>query len=143
ERGAKVVGLARRAEPLDALAGERGLSVVALKVDVRDRDAVRAALSVLDPDWRQIDVLVNNAGLRAGTTAFQETDPVDWDVMLDTNVRGLLNVTQAVLPAMVAAGRGHVINIGSNGVKFPYRTGAVYSGTKAAIEAISTGMRLD
>lgn len=141
-RGARVIAAARRRERLDELA-EHSASIRPLPMDIRDHTAVDAALASLPEDWRQVDILVNAAGVRAGDGVLQDSSPDDWEAMIDTNVRGLLNVTHAVLPTMVASGRGHVINIGSNGVRFPYRTGAVYLATKAAVNLISTGLRMD
>ena len=115
----------------------------ALPMDVRDRDEVTAALATLPDEWTPVDVLVNNAGLAAGRGPIQTDDPENWDRMLDTNVRGLLNVSGAVLPGMVARGAGHVINIGSNAGREVYPGGAVYCATKAAVERITRGMRMD
>ncbi len=112
-------------------------------MDIRDRASVDAAIASLPDEWRQVDILVNAAGVRAGEAVLQDSDPADWEAMIDTNVLGLLNVTHAILPNMVARREGHVINIGSNGVRFPYRTGAVYIATKAAVNLISTGLRMD
>lgn len=136
--GARVIAAARRADRLP-----RDDRVLPVRLDVRDRAEVDAAVSGLPEDWREIDVLVNNAGLAAGRGPLHESDPADWDRMLDTNVRGLLNVTAAVLPAMVERGRGHIVNIGSNAGREVYPGGAVYCATKAAVERITRGMRMD
>lgn len=141
--GARLLLCARRAERLDRLAGELDTEVRHFLLDVRDRDAVNAAVAALPAEWRDIDVLVNNAGLAAGLAPLQEGDPEDWDRMLDTNVRGLLNVTRAVVPTMVARGRGHVINIGSVAGRETYPSGAVYCASKAAVARITTGLRMD
>jgi 3-hydroxy acid dehydrogenase / malonic semialdehyde reductase len=110
---------------------------------VRDRTQVNEALASLPDEWSPIDVLVNNAGLARGRTPLHEDDPDDWDQMLDTNVRGLLNVSGAVLPGMVGRGAGHVINVGSNAGREVYPGGTVYCATKAAVERITRGMRMD
>lgn len=143
ENGARVIAAARRLEKLQALTSAHNGRILPLQLDVRDRDVVDKALGKLPADWKDISIVVNNAGIRAGTQPLQEANPADWDAMIDTNIRGLLNVTHAVLPRMVAARRGHLINIGSNSVRFPYKTGGVYTATKAAIESISTGLRID
>ena len=107
--------------------------------DVRDRDATRAALAeVTSPD-----VLVNNAGLAAGFEPIQDGDEADWDAMLDTNVKGLLTVSRALLPGMVERGSGHVINIGSTAGHEAYPNGAVYCATKHAVGALTKAMRMD
>ena len=137
--GARLVLCARRGDRLERLAADLDTQVDTLVLDVRDRDAVTAALSGLDP----IDVLVNNAGLAAGFEPLHTGDPDDWDRMIDTNVRGLLTVTRAVVPGMVARGRGHVINIGSIAGHETYPNGAVYCATKAAVDRITKGLRLD
>jgi len=112
-------------------------------LDVRDRAAVSAALAELPAAWSQVDVLVNNAGLAAGLDPLHEGDPEGWDRMLDTNVRGLLAVTRSVVPGMVARGRGHVVNIGSIAGHDTYPGGAVYCATKAAVDRITAGLRMD
>ena len=141
--GARLLLCARRADRLARLAGELDTEVHHFPLDVRDRAAVDAAVTGLPEGWRDIDVLVNNAGLAAGLAPLHEGDPDDWDRMLDTNVRGLLNVTRAVVPAMVARGRGHVINIGSVAGRETYPAGAVYCASKAAVDRITTGLRMD
>lgn len=145
--GADVILWARRADRLErmrtALEEEHGVACRVQGVDVRDRDAVTRAVAELDSDGVIPHVLVNNAGLAAGFTLLQEGDPEDWDRMLDTNVRGLLNVTRAVLPLMIREGRGHVINIGSTASHMTYPRGNVYAATKHAVRALSEGMSLD
>jgi 3-hydroxy acid dehydrogenase/malonic semialdehyde reductase len=142
-QGARVIAAARRADRLEELVAGREQAVLAVPMDVRDREDVRAALAALPAEWTPIDVLVNNAGLAAGRGPIQTDDPDDWDRMLDTNVRGLLNVSGCVLPGMVERGSGHVINIGSNAGREVYPGGAVYCATKAAVERITRGMRMD
>jgi 3-hydroxy acid dehydrogenase/malonic semialdehyde reductase len=141
--GDRVVAAARRTERLADLRAEHGDAVLPLTLDVRDRAQVSAALTSLPAQWLPIDVLVNNAGLAAGRGPIHTDDPDDWDRMLDTNVRGLLNVSTCVLPGMVERGAGHVINIGSNAGREVYPGGAVYCATKAAVERITRGMRMD
>lgn len=141
--GARLVLCARRRERLAALAEELDTDTYHIELDVRERAAVERTLGQLPEAWRDIDVLVNNAGLAAGLGPLQEGDPDDWDRMLDTNVRGLLNVTRAVVPAMVARGRGHVVNIGSVAGRETYPGGAVYCASKAAVDRITRGLRMD
>ncbi|WP_448618201.1 SDR family NAD(P)-dependent oxidoreductase [Geodermatophilus sp. URMC 65] len=141
--GDRVVAAARRTERLADLRARHGDAVLPLTLDVRDRAQVSAALASLPAQWLPIDVLVNNAGLAAGRGPIHTDDPEDWDRMLDTNVRGLLNVSACVLPGMVERGAGHVINIGSNAGREVYPGGAVYCATKAAVERITRGMRMD
>ena len=141
--GARLLLAARRADRLQALAERLDTDVNVLTLDVRDRAAVEAAVAGLDPAWAAIDVLVNNAGLAAGFGPLQTGDPGDWDRMIDTNVRGLLYVTRAVVPGMVARGRGHVVNLGSIAGHEAYPNGAVYCATKAAVVRITQGLRMD
>jgi NADP-dependent 3-hydroxy acid dehydrogenase YdfG len=144
--GARLVLAARRASRLEDMAGElraAGTDVLALELDVGDAAAVAGTLGALAPEWRDVDVLVNNAGLGRGLDKLWEGDPADWDEMVDTNVKGLLYVTRAVLPGMVARGRGHVINLGSVAGHEVYPGGAVYCATKYAVNAITQGLRMD
>ncbi len=142
-RGARVIAAARRTERLQELQSQHDGAVLPLQMDVRDRSQVNDALGSLPDEWSPIDVLVNNAGLARGRTPLHKDDPDDWDQMLDTNVRGLLNVSGAVLPGMVERGSGHVINVGSNAGREVYPGGTVYCATKAAVERITRGMRMD
>jgi 3-hydroxy acid dehydrogenase / malonic semialdehyde reductase len=132
--GAQVLACARRTDRLAGLPA--GVETFAL--DVRDRAAVEQALT-----GREIDVLVNNAGLAAGFAPLWEGDPDDWDRMLDTNVKGLLWVTRTVVAGMVERGSGHVINIGSIAGREAYPNGAVYCASKAAVDRITKGLRMD
>jgi len=145
--GARLVLAARRAERLEALAAElreaHGTGCLLLDLDVRDAEGVAATLGALPPEWTEVDVLVNNAGLGRGLEKAHEGDPADWDDMVDTNVKGLLYVTRAVVPGMVARGRGHVVNIGSVAGHEVYPGGAVYCATKHAVDAITRGLRMD
>jgi serine 3-dehydrogenase len=145
--GARLLLAARRAERLEALAAElrdaHGTESRLLELDVRDAEAVAAVLGGLPAEWAEVDVLVNNAGLGRGLEKAHEGSPADWDEMVDTNVKGLLYVTRAVLPGMVARGRGHVVNIGSVAGHEVYPGGAVYCATKHAVGAITKGLRMD
>ncbi|CAN5273077.1 MAG: SDR family NAD(P)-dependent oxidoreductase [Euzebyales bacterium] len=141
--GARLVLAARRRERLEELAGQLDGDTLPLELDVRDRAAVDQALSGLPPEWAAIDVLVNNAGLAAGMEPLQEGEVDHWARMIDTNVAGLLWVTRAVVPGMIARGGGHVINIGSVAGHETYPKGAVYCATKAAVDRITKGLRMD
>lgn len=134
--GARLALCARREEPLAELAEQLGPDTRTFALDVRDRAGVAEALEGLE-----VDVLVNNAGLAVGLDPLHEGEPDDWDRMIDTNVRGLLNVSRAVLPGMVARNRGHVFNVGSMAGADPYANAAVYCASKAAVEALSTSLR--
>jgi 3-hydroxy acid dehydrogenase / malonic semialdehyde reductase len=141
--GARLVLCARRADRLAEVAGALDAEVHQATLDVRDRAAVDAFLSDLPAAWSDLDLLVNNAGLAAGFGPLQEGDPEDWDRMLDTNVRGLLNITRPVARAMAGRGRGHIINIGSIAGRETYPGGAVYCASKAAVDRITKGLRMD
>ena len=145
--GARLILAARRLDRLAALAAgltvEHGAVCHLLELDVRDRAAVDAAVGGLPAPWAAIDILVNNAGLSRGLDRLQDGDHADWDEMIDTNVKGLLWVSRAVLPGMVARDRGHVINIGSVAGRQVYQGGNVYCATKFAVRALTQGLRLD
>ncbi|MFW6092195.1 MAG: SDR family NAD(P)-dependent oxidoreductase, partial [Actinomycetota bacterium] len=141
--GARLVLAGRRTGHLEELAADLAVPTHLLGLDVRDRQAVEDAVAGLPPEWADVDILVNNAGLAAGLDPVQNGDPDDWDRMIDTNVKGLLYVTRAVVPGMVARGRGHVINIGSIAGRETYANAAVYCASKAAVDRITKGMRLD
>ncbi len=147
EAGWRVIITGRRRDRLDALARElNGLnpgSAFALRMDVRVRAEVGQALQNLPAAWSAIDVLVNNAGLARGLEPFQEGQADDWEEMVDTNLKGLLYVTKAVVPGMVARGSGHVVNIGSTAGKDAYPKGNVYCATKAAVDAFTKALRID
>lgn len=145
--GAHVLLCARRADRVAALAEElrtaHSVRAHALELDVRDREAVDAAVAALPADWRDVDILVNNAGLSRGLDKLHQGDWRDWEEMIDTNVKGLLWVTRAVVPGMVRRGHGHVINIGSISGHEVYPRGNVYCATKFAVAAITDGLRQD
>jgi 3-hydroxy acid dehydrogenase/malonic semialdehyde reductase len=143
-QGAKLLMAARRADKLQALAAElQSAATHILTLDVRDASAVQSAIESLPNEWAAIDILVNNAGLSRGLDSVYEGKIDDWDEMIDTNVKGLLYVTRAVVPGMVARGTGHVLNLGSTAGEMTYPGGAVYCATKAAERAINDGLRID
>ena len=119
------------------------VNVLALNFDVRDKEAVTDHIGSLLNNWQSIDVLVNNAGLALGKDYFDEANMDDWETMIDTNVKGLLYVSRAVIPYMTNRKKGHIINMGSVAAKEIYEKGNVYCATKNAVEAISHGMRID
>ncbi len=150
--GWRVIITGRRKERLEALRKEleglhgkvEGPAIAhTLHFDVRDHDAVAHAIAALPEEWRSIDALVNNAGLAAGFDPIQEGRLDDWNAMLDTNVKGLLHVSRAVMPGMIARGKGHIINIGSVAGKEVYPRGNVYCASKHAVDALSKAMRQD
>ena len=142
--GHRVIAAGRRADRLAALRTELGAaSVLALPLDVRDRAAVAATIAALPPDWADVDVLVNNAGLALGLEPAQKADLDQWETMIDTNNKGLVFVTRAVLPGMVARDRGHVVNMGSVAALYPYPGGNVYGATKAFVKQFSLNLRAD
>lgn len=127
----------------DELRDAYGIRVLSLVFDVSKKEEVFQHLENLPEDWQQIDVLVNNAGLALGRDSFENADIEDWDIMLDTNVKGLAYVTKAVLPFMIKQKHGHVINIGSISGQEVYVNGNMYCATKFAVKALSQGMRMD
>ena len=141
--GARVVVAARRTDRLQGLADEFGPQVLPLQLDVRDRARVAMAVQRLPEEFSAIDVLVNNAGLALGLKPAQDAELDDWDQMIDTNCKGLVYCTRAILPGMVARGRGHVINLGSVAGGYPYPGGNVYGGTKAFVHQFSLNLRSD
>ncbi|MDX2304818.1 MAG: SDR family NAD(P)-dependent oxidoreductase [Microscillaceae bacterium] len=135
----------RRAERLDALEKtlQNKVNIHKLVFDVRDREVVLEKIASLPAEWQNIDILVNNAGNAHGLAPFHESDIDDWDAMLDINVKGLLYVSKAVVPGMVARQQGHIVNIGSIAGKEVYPKGHVYCASKYAVDAINQGMRID
>lgn len=141
--GYRVIVTGRNAERLNILQDELKTDLYPLLFDVRDREQAEAALASLPEEWKEIDVLVNNAGLALGLEPEFEGDYRDWDTMIDTNIKGLLYITRIVVPEMVKRGKGHVVNIGSVAGDAAYANGNVYCGTKAAVKAITDGLRID
>lgn len=143
--GRKLVLCARRRDRIDALAGELSASTeaYAVELDVRDRDAVFGLVDELPDGVADVEVLINNAGLALGLEGAHEVDPDDWEVMVDTNVKGLMYMTRAFLPGMVERGGGHIVNIGSVAASWPYPGGNVYGGTKAFVQQFSRNLRTD
>jgi 3-hydroxy acid dehydrogenase / malonic semialdehyde reductase len=143
-RGDRVVAAARRTERLRDLAGELGAGVVLpLTLDVRDRAAVARLPKELPADFAEVDILVNNAGLALGLEPAQQADLDEWDQMIQTNCTGLVHVTRALLPQMVARGTGHIVNLGSIAGTYPYPGGNVYGATKAFVHQFSLNLRSD
>jgi 3-hydroxy acid dehydrogenase / malonic semialdehyde reductase len=147
QEGAKLLLAARRREKLqtmqEPLLKAGATAIHTLELDVRDRHTVEQSITSLPEEWQPIDILINNAGLSRGLDKVQEANPDDWDVMIDTNIKGLLYVTRAVLPGMVKRQSGHIINVGSTAGELAYPGGSVYCGTKAAERLITDGMRID
>jgi 3-hydroxy acid dehydrogenase / malonic semialdehyde reductase len=147
DEGARLLLCARRMDKLAEVAeaaSDRGAPAVhTFELDVRDQAALERAIAALPEEWAQIDVLVNNAGLSRGLDKLYAGKIEDWEEMIDTNVKGLLYVTRAVVPGMVERGRGHVVNLGSTAGELAYPGGAVYCGTKAAEKLINDGLRQD
>ncbi|MGF6276100.1 3-hydroxy acid dehydrogenase/malonic semialdehyde reductase [Massilia sp. UYP11] len=141
--GHRVVLAARRTDRLADLARELGDQALAVTLDVTSRASIEAALSSLPPDWQPIDVLVNNAGLALNTAPAHQVPLEDWETMIATNCQGLVTMTRAVLPDMVARGSGLVINIGSVAGHYPYPGGNVYGATKAFVEQFTLNLRAD
>jgi 3-hydroxy acid dehydrogenase/malonic semialdehyde reductase len=141
--GARVIAAARRTDRLQDLKDEFGGQILTMQLDVRDRASVAAHVAGLPEEFKAIDLLVNNAGLALGLNPAQDADLDDWDQMIDTNCKGLVYCTRAVLPGMVARGRGHVINLGSVAGSYPYPGGNVYGGTKAFVHQFSLNLRSD
>lgn len=140
--GAKVIATGRRAERLAALKTQLP-GIHTLVFDVRDQEAVQRAIATLPKEWATIDVLVNNAGLALGIEAFADKPSVDMEQMIDTNIKGLLYCTSAVLPGMIARNSGHIVNIGSVAGTYPYTGGNVYGATKAFVKQFSLNLRAD
>jgi 3-hydroxy acid dehydrogenase/malonic semialdehyde reductase len=145
--GAKILMCARRKDKLAALADELRDKHKAdchfFQLDVRDQKAVATALGTLPEKWKAIDILINNAGLSRGLSKLHEAGIVDWEEMIDTNVKGLLYVSRVVIPGMVARGSGHIVNIGSIAGHEVYPGGNVYCATKYAVDALTKGMQID
>ena len=141
--GWRVVAAGRRAERLQALREELGGAVLPWQLDVTDALAVDTLPASLPEGWRDIDALINNAGLALGLGPAQEANVADWDRMVATNVTGLLHMTRALLPGMVARDRGHVVNLASTAASYPYPGGHVYGASKAFVKQFSLNLRAD
>jgi 3-hydroxy acid dehydrogenase/malonic semialdehyde reductase len=141
--GWRVLAAARRADRLQTLAAELGLAVRPLGLDVTDAAAVAALPASLPEGWREVDLLVNNAGLALGREPAQAAALADWETMVETNISGLLRLTHALLPGMVARARGHVINIGSIAGHYPYPGGHVYAASKAFVHQLTMALKSD
>jgi len=145
--GAKILICARRKDKLSALADElrdkHKADCHIFQLDVRNQKDVATALGTLPEKWKAIDILINNAGLSRGLSKLHEADLTDWEEMIDTNVKGLLYVSRAVIPGMVARGSGHIVNIGSIAGHEVYPGGNVYCATKHAVDALTKGMQID
>lgn len=137
----------RRADRLETIAESLltmyGVEVLTLNFDVRERDAVKGAIDGIPDNWRDIDILINNAGLAAGSDPLQDGSMDDWEQMIDTNIKGLLYVTRNVFPLMLKSECPHIVNIGSIAGKEVYAKGNVYCATKFAVDALTKGMRID
>ena len=146
-QGASLILNARNEEKLSALKEELeqqyGARVCLLPFDVRDRKTAAEALASLPDEWKAINILINNAGLVIGVDKEHEGNLDEWDIVIDTNIKSLLAMTRLVVPGMVARGRGHIINIGSIAGDAAYAGGSVYCATKAAVKALSDGLRID
>jgi 3-hydroxy acid dehydrogenase/malonic semialdehyde reductase len=143
QQGHSVIAAARRTDRLAALAAELGTTLLPVELDVTDKASIDRMLASLGKDWRQIDVLVNNAGLALGLEPAQAAHLQDWETMIATNCQGLVWMTRALLPQMVERGSGHVINIGSVAGSYPYPGGNVYGATKAFVDQFSLNLRAD
>jgi len=147
EAGDRLILTGRRGDRLKEIARSLeqkfSIEVLSLEFDIRQKDAVNQAIETLPESWSDIDVLVNNAGLAVGLGTIQDGDTDDWERMIDTNVKGLLYISRAVLPGMVKRNKGHVVNIGSIAGKEVYPNGGVYCATKHAVDALTKGIRID
>lgn len=147
EAGAYLLICARRMERLEEVSGEIAsrfkTNAHSFQMDVRDHHEVERSLNGLPAEWKNISVLVNNAGLSSGFDTIQEGNIADWEAMIDTNVKGLLYVTRAVLPGMIARKEGHIINLGSVAGRMVYPKGNVYNASKFAVRALNEGMKMD
>ena len=147
KHGAKLLLCARRHDRLEKLAAELEeqykTSTHTFKLDVRDYESVTKKFASLPKEWQEIDLLINNAGLAAGRDKFQDASFADWETMIDTNIKGLLYVTRAVLPYMLKRNAGHIINIGSIAGHEVYPSGNVYCATKAGVRALTRGLMMD
>ena len=142
-QGARVIIAGRREDRLAAIAKELGENAYAIALDVRDNEAVTYAVKSLPPDFSHVDILVNNAGLALGFSSFEQQPITNLDQMVDTNIKGLMYCTHALLPGMIARNTGHIVNIGSVAGSHPYPFGNAYGGTKAFVAQFSLNLRAD
>jgi 3-hydroxy acid dehydrogenase/malonic semialdehyde reductase len=143
EKGWKTIITGRRADRLEELAKELGEKSLPLPFDISDRRAVKSAIQNISPNFNNISVLCNNAGLALGLEGADNANLDDWDQMIDTNIKGLVYATRTILPLMVENGEGHIINLGSVAGSYPYPGGNVYGGTKAFVSQFSLNLRAD
>lgn len=146
ENGDRLILTGRNEKRLDEIRHEleaKGTKVIFLSFDVRDAEKAKTCIDSLPEEWQNIDVLVNNAGLALGLEPEYEGDLNDWSTMIDTNIKGLLTMTRLIVPGMVARNSGHIINVGSVAGDAAYAGGNVYCATKAAVKALSDGLRID
>jgi len=147
QQGYRMILVARKQDKLEKIAkhftDKYAVKIKTLIADVRDKSAVADVLDGLTDDWKEVDVLINNAGLSLGLEPIDQGDVNDWDIMIDTNVKGLLYVTKIVSNWMISNKKGHIINIGSTAGKEVYPNGNVYCATKHAVDALNKGMRID
>lgn len=147
EEGYDLIITGRRKERLDQLAGkinkDYNQQALPLAFDIRNHNSVKKNIEHLPDDWKNIDVLINNAGLALGLDHINEGDISQWDTMIDTNIKGLLYISRELIPMMIKAKKGHVVNIGSIAGKEVYEKGNVYSATKHAVDALNKAMRMD
>ncbi len=141
--GHRVIAAARRTDRLAVLSAELGPALLPVALDVTSKESIEQMLAALPADWQDIDVLVNNAGLALGLEAAHQAHLADWETMIATNCQGLVWMTRAVLPRMVARGSGHVINMGSVAGTYPYPGGNVYGATKAFVDQFTLNLRAD
>ena len=147
EHGYQLIITGRREDRLRAIEKEiselYGTKIQSLSYDIRDQEATKNSINSLPHDFKTIDVLVNNAGLAAGFSTIQEGNTEDWDLMIDTNIKGLLYTSRLIMPMMINAGKGHIINMSSIAGKEVYPKGNIYCATKFAVDAITKSMRID
>jgi 3-hydroxy acid dehydrogenase/malonic semialdehyde reductase len=141
--GHQVIATGRRKDRLDELKAELGDALYVTQLDVTDRASIEQAIASLPAEWQKIDVLVNNAGLALGIETADKASLDDWETMINTNTKGLVYVTHAILPGLVERNTGHVINIGSTAGNWPYQGGNVYGATKAFVRQFSLNLRTD
>lgn len=144
ENGDKLILTARNGQRLAEIVQELSpTEVITLAFDVRDREKAKQCIDSLPKEWQEIDVLVNNAGLALGLEPEYQGNPDEWETMIDTNIKGLLTMTRLIVPGMVERNRGHIINVGSVAGDAAYAGGNVYCATKAAVKALTDGLRID